>query len=298
MPRKPPDPDAALSAQNPHDTLFKRVFARPPEAAALLQAHLPPPLAAAIRWDTLRCVRSEFQPALGGSRAADLVFEAGLVTPSGETEVQLAILLEHQSTPDGWMPMRLLGYLHELLDRQRHEAGRRRPIPVIPVVLYHGEAPWTAETGFADWLGLPPDVRALVADFIPDFRYILEQRRPPHPEAYPEAALLVRLVRVALDHGRDPAFYELMRPWRPILFATDPRRAGAETDPPLADFIRYLYTLTTDAFERLLALLESSDAPGTMEIAVNTFQQAIDKGKQIGRQGASRSASRSASAPC
>ncbi len=290
QPRPPEEPgtDVTPIAHNPHDRLFKRVFARPAEAASLLQAHLPPPLVAAIQWETLRCVRSEVQPrpltGAGGARAADLVFEARLVTPDGEGDVQLAILLEHQSTPDPWMPVRLLGYLHGLLERQRSEPSRGRPMPVIPVVLYHGEAPWPAETSLADWLQLPPAVRALVSDFLPDFRYILEQRRPPHPDAYPEPTLIVRVVRVILDHGRNPEIVRLLMGWKAVLHATDPTRTGGETTPTMTDLIDYLYTLKPDLFEQLLAVLESSEAPGTMEIAMNTYQQAIDKGKQIGEE--------------
>jgi hypothetical protein len=170
--------------QSPHDHLFKAVFSRPAEAASFLSAHLPPGLAAAIRWDELVCVKASFESHDGASSEADLVFAARLDVGDGAppTEVEIAILFEHQSTPDDTMPLRLLGYMLRTFEAQLADRERKRPVPVIPIVLYHGDRPWTAPTRFSAWMRLSDKALALVERFLPDYEYVLEERRPPRPE--------------------------------------------------------------------------------------------------------------------
>ena len=43
----------APEVHRPHDTLFRTVFGDPAEAAALLRAYLPGPLAAELQWSRL-----------------------------------------------------------------------------------------------------------------------------------------------------------------------------------------------------------------------------------------------------
>jgi len=206
---------------NPHDHLFKAVFSRPSDAASFLSAHFPPELAAAIRWDRLVCLRTGFEEPDGTSPEADLLFSVPFVGDEAEgdedpQEIEIAILFEHQSTPDDRMPLRLLGYMLRTFEAQLAERARKRPVPVVPIVLYHGERPWTAPTRFAGWMNLRSDHVRLLSDFIPDFRYILEVRRPPRPDAY-LGSDTVRFMRLLLDHGRTDDFFPSIDAWAEVI---------------------------------------------------------------------------------
>jgi len=72
-----------------------------------------------------------------------------LVRGTGEKNVWIYILIEHQSEPDPWMPLRLLDYVLEIYRIQEREARRRhgrrmQPAlePVLPVVFYTGTRRW------------------------------------------------------------------------------------------------------------------------------------------------------------
>lgn len=268
---------------SPHDRLFKAVFSRPTEAASFLSAHLPAELAASIRWDELVCVKSSFESHDGASAEADLVFSTRLDAgdDDGPLEIEIAILFEHQSTPDDAMPLRLLGYMYRTFEAQIAERERNRPVPVIPVVLYHGERPWVSPTRLSEWMSIPPRAKARLADFIPDFRHVLETRRAPTPDAY-LGSDTVRLIRLLLDHARSHAFFDALEGWETTLARVDADAERQGTVPILAFAISYLYRVVPDAAEPLIRTLERAGATQMRDLAMNTYEQAVEKGKQIG----------------
>lgn len=95
----------------------------------------------------------------------------------------VVILLELQSTSPRFMALRLWGYMQHIalaIVRDRSFLASRRPRllpPILPVVLYNGEKPWTAPLSLAQLF------RPMEGYEPPDFEYIvLDVRRYP-PEA-------------------------------------------------------------------------------------------------------------------
>jgi hypothetical protein len=274
--------------QRPHDHLFKAVFSRPSEAASFLSAHFPPELTAVIQWDRLACIRASFEEPDGTSPEADLLYSVPLIaSPSASdeepSEIEIAILFEHQSTPDDRMPLRLLGYMLRTFEAQLAERGRKRPVPVVPIVLYHGERLWTAPTGFTDWMDLPRAHIRLLSDFIPDFRYILEVRRPPRPDAY-LGNDVVRFIRHVLDHARASDFFPSFDTWAEVILRIERDADAQGVFPILAIAVGYLYRVLPDAAEPLVQAFDRIGAGGFKEIAMNTYQQAIETGEKRGLQ--------------
>ena len=60
----------------------------------------------------------------------------------------LYILIEFQSSVDPWMAVRVMTYIgllyQDLIKQKQVLKGRRLP-PVLPIVLYNGDAKWTAK---------------------------------------------------------------------------------------------------------------------------------------------------------
>src|SRR6187431_719506 len=91
----------------PHDALLKSVFRNPENAASELRLVLPERISALIDWSSLElCPGSFIDPQLI-ERHTDLLFSVRC----GAREARIYILFEHQSTPDGVMPFRLLRYI-------------------------------------------------------------------------------------------------------------------------------------------------------------------------------------------
>ncbi len=193
----------------------------------------------------------------------------------------MAILFEHQSTPAARMPLRLLGYMVRGYEKQLHEEGRKRPAPIIPVVLYHGQRRWTAPRGFASWLGVPDAARELLKNYIPDFSYLLETRQAPDPEHY-KGPDTVRFVRLLLDHAREPRFFTYLQAWRPVLLRIDQQAADEAEGSFIGILVRYVYHLRGGAHEPLLAVLEETRANRLKGMAMNTYQQTLQKGRREG----------------
>ena len=88
-------------------------------------------------------------------------------------------MLEFQSTTDAAMALRVLEYTallyNELLRNRKAELGALPP--VLPVVLYNGDAPWTPATEMRQLIAKPPP--ALLPYQPSQLYFILDQRHAP-----------------------------------------------------------------------------------------------------------------------
>ncbi len=157
---------------DPHDALFKKTFANPEHALGELRAILPRRVSECIDWPTLALCPGSFVDDDLDKRHTDLLYTASL--ESGD-QVYLYLLFEHQSGCDPLMAYRLLIYMARIWERclADDENARRLP-PIIPLVLYHGNAAWSAATDFTALIDAPPDVLDALGDFVPSFRYLVD----------------------------------------------------------------------------------------------------------------------------
>ena len=90
---------------SPHDAFFKSVFSEPEYAVGFFRKHLPPGISEGADWDGLQVVPGSFVKSRLSQVHSDLLFSLKI----GERQCLLYLLLEHQSTVDPAMPLRLLG---------------------------------------------------------------------------------------------------------------------------------------------------------------------------------------------
>jgi len=82
----------------------------------------------------------------------------------------LYCLFEHQSTPDAWMPLRLLRYILGIWDQYRKQNPTAKKLPpVLPLVLFQGGATWAADLSLSGLIEIPDGL----APYQPDFRHLL-----------------------------------------------------------------------------------------------------------------------------
>jgi predicted transposase/invertase (TIGR01784 family) len=155
-------------SSSPHDAFFKSVFSDPEYAVGFLRRRLPPAISAAADWGSLQVLPGSFVKSSLSQVHSDLVFSLQI----GERQCLLYLLLEHQSTVDPSMPLRLLGYVSEVLLRHHREHGLPLP-PVIPFVFHQGPDAWTVSPDFEDLFDLPECARPELLDFLPKFRHAL-----------------------------------------------------------------------------------------------------------------------------
>jgi predicted transposase/invertase (TIGR01784 family) len=132
------------------------------EAASFLQTHLPEAVSQALNWSTLKLLEGSFVDEDLRESEADLLYEVEHV--SGATSLWVYVLLEHQSTPDRWMRLRLLKYCCRIWDLSFRDYPEQRELrAIVPLVFYQGERSWSYSSEFAelfaesvrDWPGVP-----------------------------------------------------------------------------------------------------------------------------------------------
>jgi hypothetical protein len=189
----------------PHDALVKAALSRPENAIGALRAVLPASLLAQLDLGTLRLSQDSFVSKDLAKLHADLVYEVQL---AGRPGLVCFLLYEHQSTIDPVMPVRVLIYLAHAWSYwlETHPNAERVPA-IVPVVLYHGERPWSAPASLAEVLDLPEAGIKAAGELLPSIRFILDDlcRTPDQDLRAREAGVFGRLTLLLLKHARSLA---------------------------------------------------------------------------------------------
>jgi predicted transposase YdaD len=107
----------------------------PANAASQLRAVLPPGIAARVDLARLAPVPGSFVDEALKWRHFDVLFTA---PPDGK-DTFVYVLVEHQSSDDPLMALRVLRYVTRIWDQYEREHPKARRLPaVIPLVVYRG----------------------------------------------------------------------------------------------------------------------------------------------------------------
>jgi len=161
-------------ASTPHNALVRRIFGNPDNAASELRLVLPAEISSLIDWPSLQLCPGSFVDPQLTERHTDLLFSVGL---SGR-EARIYVLLEHQSTPDWFMPFRLLLYIVRIWEAFLRDNPTAKRLPaIVPVVLHHSPhagGAWSGPTMLSELIDLDPAQLAAFAGLIPELRFVLD----------------------------------------------------------------------------------------------------------------------------
>jgi predicted transposase/invertase (TIGR01784 family) len=268
----------------PHDLFVRFTFGHPERAAAELRVALPPPVVSAVDWATLRRESSSVVDPELRETESDLLFTARLLDGR---PLLLYVLLEHQSSVDRWMALRMLRYVVRLLERWRkeHPEGERLPV-VIPLVMYHGpEGAWSAPRRVEALFDLPDqqESRAHWEALVPRFEYLLDDLTAERAEALMArpGPPLVRLALLVLRFGRTEELARRLPEWT-ALFAQ--LKAHPSTWDELVALVRYLFQVGDTATRAALSgvLASVMDARRTEELMKTIGEELIEQGMARG----------------
>jgi predicted transposase YdaD len=243
-----------------------------------LQTLLPPTIVAAIDWSSLALVPASEVDRDLGQHHADLLYTCLLAG----RRVYLHILFEHRSHGGGCLPLDLLRYETRIWEHQMRTDGRLSPI--LPVVVFHGEAGWQGPADFAhlfDHADLPAELRAALAPFVPDFRFVVDDLTQVSPGALRARAAtgLARLTLLCLQRIRDAKdpyaevehLHDLLR---------DVRAARHGHDAVLA-VLRYVYAVADTSPERMHDALRLA-GPDIQKTMTTLEERLLAKGEAKG----------------
>jgi predicted transposase/invertase (TIGR01784 family) len=243
---------------NPHDALFKAVLGQPEHARGALRAVVPAVLAEALDWQKLMLRPGGFVDAALSHQHTDLLYSA---TWHGGGEALVYFLFEHQSTPptDGLMAHRILRYQGRIWEQWRKDHPKAKKLPmIIPIVMYHGVAPWPEPRSFDALLDVPAGVRPAVEPYLVRFEYLLNDLSKIPDDELREGAMrtaLTKLVSLCFKHAWTEAdLLPILSRWMDVVREVAKAPHGLEA---LAQVMRYILEVNEHVDpEALQALLE------------------------------------------
>ncbi|MGZ8247262.1 Rpn family recombination-promoting nuclease/putative transposase [Methylomagnum sp.] len=251
-----------------HDRFFRETFSRRDVAEGFLRSYLPPAVAERIDWHSLEIAKDSFIEKALRHHFSDLLYSVRY----GGRDIKIYLLIEHKSHPDQWVALQLLRYqvrIWELHRKQR--AGEPLP-PIVPLVLYHGQAAWRVPGNFQTLFG---GLDEALVPYVPEFQYELCNLTLPDPEAI-RGTVLSRLVLLGLKHIFDPDPKQALADILPLVRDILDRNTALEM---LEVLLRY-YVQTTKVLEEddIYDLIEA-----TGEDDMTTFiDRYIEQGRQQG----------------
>ncbi|MBB4264449.1 Rpn family recombination-promoting nuclease/putative transposase [Roseospira visakhapatnamensis] len=194
----PPPDRPANPPTNPHDALLRAVLDDPAQAAEVLRRMLPPEITARLTDAPPEPVDGSFIDRRLRRTTSDRLFRVAL---TDGRPAFLYVLVEHKSRPDPRTPLQLLGYMVRIWERHagRDPARLARLPPILPLVLYHGRAPWAVPTSVLDCLDADEALKATLRDL----RYGLRDLSQRVPDSPPEKTPAWAALRALATVGRD-----------------------------------------------------------------------------------------------
>jgi predicted transposase YdaD len=279
----------------PHDLLVRYTFENPERAAAELRVALPPFVVAQVNWESLKAERNSVVDPELRETETDLLFSARL---KDGRQVLFYVLLEHQSTVERWMALRLLSYVVRQLEnwRRQHPDSTRMPM-ILPLVLYHGpEGAWTAPRRVEELFDVPEEERELWLAVLPQFWYGLDDLTKQREEALRARAApaLVKLVLLVLVYGRSAQLAQRMPGWKELFDEAYESPNGEEEVTVLFHYLvrvaaKENRAVMVDILESLVGTQRTEELMGTLAeeligtLAEKYFENGRVKGRVEGR---------------
>ena len=170
-----------------------------------LIARLLPLLVGLLDFDQMHEVPRDFLLDDYRARESDLLVEVPFRDNLDTPPLLICLLIEHQSTVDDVMPLRLLLYAVLYWEKQWHDwsashprGQRLRLTPVVPVVFYTGSDPWNGNHSLADLFQDHETLRAYVPQWqttLCDLNTFTAEELVHSPEAFWQALGVVRSER-------------------------------------------------------------------------------------------------------
>lgn len=264
---------------SPHDALFKAAFASPEHAAPQLRALLPPTVSALLDWASLHLEPGSFVDESLAATHSDLLFRASL---HGHPAL-LYLLFEHQSSPDPWMPFRVLRYQVRIWEKFLKDHPHEVALPPIAVVLLsHDPGGWTAARTMHELFDPALMSEPALAALVPQFRLVVDDLARVDDATLQARALATfpRLALWALRDARTPErLVRTLRDWAGVLVELVSAPHGMEA---LRALVRYIYLVADQGtFEQVSATVEQ--LPGPIQVTGQTIAQWLEqRGRQDG----------------
>ena len=262
-----------------HDSGYKKLFSNRTIFRQLIETFVQEEWVNEIDFDQCETLDKSFVSDHYKETESDLIYK---VRFRGR-EAYLVVLLEFQSTVDHFMALRVLNYLTNFyMDYVASADARNSLPPVFPIVLYNGDARWTA----------PVTLEALIQDaevlgrYMPHFQYCaIIEREYTEEELLAIRNLVSTLFLTEAHFGREKVIQEFT-----AVFQREPDRQAVSL---LFNWFRQLTLhgrFDTETFEEIHRVYETIEEAHTMLLTAlakdheRFRQEGLQEGRQLGLQ--------------
>ena len=266
------EPEHAVS--QPHDKYFQRVFSNEQDAASLLRTCVPRPLADTLNWSTLTLLRGRFVADDWRRNETDMLYS--VEREGTETPVLVYVLLEHQSRPDRWLRLRLLGYCVQVWQQWQRKHDDEEWLPLlVPLVFYQGAQRWEYEREFAELItDAAPSWR-----WVPRFEHLLIDQTELGAESV-TGAVAARVLQIAMMATFREAPQELLESVTRLIGELY-RAKGFEE---VTKHVEYVLATQPEAHRNLFSEALRRNVPGRGGEVMNYVEEMIERGRREGRR--------------
>jgi recombination-promoting nuclease RpnB len=266
-----------LYPETTHDGFFVKSMSDLRVAKEVLQHHLPADLLGAIDLEAIEICKDKFYDVHLKSKITDMLYRVPL--KNFTQPAYIAALVEHQSTPQKHMPLRVLCY-ETLIMQQYWERYGIVPL-VYTLVYYNGQQKWAYSRDLKDLIHAPPD---LVNRYALKSFQLVELNRIPDQEL--RSSLWGGVMSLAMKHIYDRDVLPALRSFIGMLSDLEHHRGGSDF---VSGLLYYLYERgeirDEDQFQTLIAAeLPPERGEKIMTLAKLHKQRGVQEGVQQGFQ--------------
>lgn len=255
-----------------HDLFFKQTFSIREHAVDYLQNILPPEMGEGIDYTTVAIEKGSHVDAALSEYFSDIVYSCRF---SG-TDLKIALLFEHKSSPDNNLQFQLHRYMANLW---KNSVKQNQPrMPIIPIVLYQGTDTWNPGLLSSNFKNLPDAVRP----FVPDSEYIFVNLSTYSNEFIKEGFFTLASLRIAMLIMKNIFDQELLA--RHMVEFFELGRSIFQQEQGLKfleSVVNYLYKATEIETNTVIEAISDITTKGG-EFAMSTAERLRQEGRQEG----------------
>jgi predicted transposase/invertase (TIGR01784 family) len=138
------------STSTPHDEFFKQVMSNPRNVRDFIRGFLPEAISCNIDLESIGYKDREKNT----KRKRKFHLDMALTCKLSGQDAEIYIVLEHKSKADKITLVQILTYCAAVWEHNILQE-KRSPVPIIPIVFYHGKEPFKLPEQFGDYFTVP-----------------------------------------------------------------------------------------------------------------------------------------------
>ncbi len=264
---------------NIHDSGYKKLFSNRTIFRQLLETFVNQEWVHSLDFDTCEPLDKSFISEHYKETESDLIYKIQFQ----DREVYIYILIEFQSTVDPFMALRVLNYITNFyMDFLVNNKSVKKLPAVFPIVLYNGEARWTAPVNLSELIEQTPPLGA----FGLDFQYFLIAEN----QYSQEALLKIRNIVSTLFLAESYYDVEVLEVELLNLFSSEVDKEAVSLFLNWFKQLAFHGRLESEDYESLESIYRNEEEVKTMLVTAlerereQIFQNGLREGEQKGKQ--------------